>query len=242
VTVKIIPVPGRNIELTVSIAKGTPDCTPTPLTLAWFTDQSGAFTEQAEAVQLLPNDAEGPAGPVLAVAGLLGETCGSPITWSATWTPDAGGGAPGWWEDGARLVVWPRTETAPGHLTVQVEVDGHVYGPIVLAVTRYECSASACTPNLTGLSVNQTTVALLGGNFFSDAAIRVTGDWCPDCTAAWSFTGSEAWTRWTQDVISPDVLLLRVFSPEPPTGEVSVTVTCGDLTFGPLTSTLFIQS
>jgi hypothetical protein len=121
----------------VPLAPATPPCTPGPLTLAWFTDQSGTFSEVSEAAYLLP---DGAAGPVLAVAGIIGEACGAEVSWASEWTPEAdGGGAPGLFEDGERLVVWPQPGTAPGLLAVTATVGGQGYGPIALIVPRYVC-------------------------------------------------------------------------------------------------------
>lgn len=149
---------GRSIELTVQLgppateaAEPIPDCEPAITGLYWLSDSSGLFDQTVEAAYLL---AEGAAGPVLAVAGLVGEDCRLPVNWTTDWTPASGtGGAPGYFEDGARLVVYPLADTVPGVLEVTAEHDGKSYGPILLTVIRYACyaySTPATPPNELG--------------------------------------------------------------------------------------------
>jgi hypothetical protein len=113
------------------------ECEPDVTGLFWFSDSTGAFDQDVEAAYLL---AEGAAGPLLGLAKLVGETCDLPVTWTKTWMPESGtGGDPGYFEDGARLVVYPLADTAPGVLEVSAEHDGQSYGPILLTVLRYSC-------------------------------------------------------------------------------------------------------
>lgn len=114
------------------------ECEPDVTGLFWFSDSSsGQYDQEVEAAYLLT---EGAAGPVLAVAGLIGESCDLPVTWTKTWTPASGtGGAPGYFEDGGRLVVYPLADTVPGVLEVSAEHGGQSYGPILLTVLRYSC-------------------------------------------------------------------------------------------------------
>lgn len=137
-----VTVPGRDGGLNFQLRPLEPcaeadPCVPEITGLFWWSDATGAYDQAAEAAYLLP-EGEGPAGPVLAVAGLRGETCGAPVTWSTDWTPTAEGGvAPGFYEDGARLIVYPQADTAPGDLAVTATYGGSTYGPIVLGVVRY---------------------------------------------------------------------------------------------------------
>ena len=133
-TTKTITTPGRNVELTLALQPQPPITllnaqpgTETPLTpvcipdiegLFWFSDADGTFSAAAEVAYLLPVPDQA-AGPTLAVAGIVGETCGAPVTWRTGWTSESGtGGDPGVYEDGARLVVWRqgghRTRSAVG--------------------------------------------------------------------------------------------------------------------------------
>jgi hypothetical protein len=113
------------------------ECEPDVTGLFWFSDSTGAFDQDVEAAYLL---AEGAAGPLLGLAKLVGETCDLPVTWTKTWMPESGtGGDPGYFEDGARLVVYPLADTVPGVLEVSAEHDGQSYGPILLTVLRYSC-------------------------------------------------------------------------------------------------------
>lgn len=113
------------------------ECEPDVTGLFWFSDSTGAFDQDVEAAYLL---AEGAAGPLLGLAKLVGETCDLPVTWTKTWTPASGsGGDPGYFEDGARLVVYPLADTVPGVLEVSAEHGGQSYGPILLTVLRYSC-------------------------------------------------------------------------------------------------------
>lgn len=120
------------------------ECEPDVTGLFWFSDSTGAFDQDVEAAYLL---AEGAAGPLLGLAKLVGETCDLPVTWTKTWMPESGtGGDPGYFEDGARLVVYPLADSVPGVLEVTAEHDGQNYGPILLTVLRYSsyCYAEPC--------------------------------------------------------------------------------------------------
>lgn len=142
---RAVAVPGRDIALTVSLGGAAPGCVPEITGLYWFSDATGAFDTVAEAAYLLP---EGGAGPTMATAKLVGETCGGEVTWATSWTPLAGsGGAPGIWSDGPDLIVYPLEDTTPGILSVSAELDGVIYGPIVLVITRYECYYNAAPSN-----------------------------------------------------------------------------------------------
>lgn len=184
-TFPLKPAAGRSIGVTYKMvrlpAEAAP-CVPTALQLAWFADGAGTFSETAEAAYLLPGD-EGGAGPVLAVAGILGETCGAPVQWITAWSPEVSGGEPGVLEDGTRLVVWPKPGSGPGLLTVRAFIAGKSYGPIALTVLRYECAgyypyAAGCVMALDPLTwhtgeVNE--VASFDANYGFSAV--VSGGW-----------------------------------------------------------------
>lgn len=136
------PAAGRAMGVTYKMVKLPAEaapCVPTALQLVWFTDAAGTFSETSEAAYLLP-DPDLAAGPVLAVAGIIGETCDAPVQWITAWAPEGTGGEPGLFEDGTRLVVWPKTGSGPGLLTVWAHIAGRRYGPINLTVLRYECA------------------------------------------------------------------------------------------------------
>lgn len=123
-----------------------PGCEPAITGLFWFSDATGLYDQAVEAAYLL---AEGAAGPVLGVAGLVGEDCRLPVTWTKTWTPATGtGGDPGYFEDGGKLVVYPLADTVPGALEVTAEHGGQTYGPILLTVLRYSCYCYSAAPQL----------------------------------------------------------------------------------------------
>ncbi len=138
-------IPGQDTALTLRLTPQgvapapapVADCDPAITGLRWFSDATGLYDQTVEAAYLLT---EGAAGPVLGVAALVGEDCRLPVTWTTDWTPASGtGGAPGYFEDGGRLVVYPLADTAPGVLEVTAEHDGKSYGPILLTVLRYSC-------------------------------------------------------------------------------------------------------
>lgn len=147
-------IPGQDTALTLRLTRETatpdpvPDCEPAITGLFWFSEASGLYDQDVEASYLLT---EGAAGPVLGVAGLVGEDCRLPVTWTKTWTPASGtDGDPGYFEDGARLVVYPLATSNPGVLEVTAEHDGKTYGPILLTVVKYACYAYSTTTNAIG--------------------------------------------------------------------------------------------
>ena len=158
-TTETTVVPGKDAGLAITlqplaeacaeVVAPTP-CAPSITGLHWFSDASGLFDQDVEAAYLL---AEGAAGPVLGVAGLVGEDCRLPVTWTKTWTPASGtGGDPGTLEDGARLEVYPLSDTVPGVLEVSAEHDGKTYGPILLTVIKYACYYISCPPPASNIS------------------------------------------------------------------------------------------
>lgn len=218
VTTKTITTPGRDIKLTLalqpqppipplstppSVEPGDPPavCIADIDGLFWLTDADGTFSETAEVAYLLPSPDQA-AGPVLAVAGIIGETCGAVADWQTAWTPASGsGGDPGVVEDGNRLVIWPKADTEPGVLTVTGRIHGHRYGPISLTVLRYECtcygSGSGATTGTdtfafdplrwnTGL-VDEWRITGFGAPPSSYTA-TITGTWPPGTTFAWTTT------------------------------------------------------
>ncbi len=191
-TFPLKPAAGRAMGVTYKMVKLPPDaapCVPTGLQLAWFTDGAGTFSETAEAAYLLPVG-EGAAGPVLGIAGIIGETCGAKIFWAAAWTPESGsGGNPGVYEDGARLIIWPKPDTEPGILTVTARVDNKNYGPIALTVLRYACLPyyDFYVDPLTWIDGNTYITDYRDGPTFNPTAI-VTGTWPPGTSFAWTHT------------------------------------------------------
>ena len=217
-------VPGRNTGLRLVLRPVSPEpepepepapCEPAISGLFWFSDSTGAFDQDVEAAYLLP---EGAAGPTLAVAALRGETCGLPVTWTRDWTPAVeDGAAPGAFEDGARLVVYPLADTAPGVLEVSAEHAGQPYGPILLGVLRYSCycygsgarvlawfdfhtvfSASGlegiswtANPKTITPSTNagqvNATLSLNGGDELPPGTLRVRLSFTPDEPGDWQF-------------------------------------------------------
>lgn len=194
-----IAAPGRAIEITVPLGKfgaePIPDCESNVTGLFWFSDATGLFDQPVEAAYLLT---AGAAGPVLAVAGLVGESCDLPVVWTKTWTPASGtGGDPGTLEDGTRLIVYPLADTAPGALEVSAEHDGQTYGPIALIL---DVSGGGCTPNFNALYwapvESENTRTGVGaqdtpGLYVKSADFSVTGDpdsmvWCCDCVISWT--------------------------------------------------------
>lgn len=122
----------------VAVAPCEPDLTG----LFWFSDTTGQFSEDAEAAYLLAAEA---AGPVLAVARLLGERCGD-VEWQTTWTPDEGeGGDPGLTVEGANLVAYQLGTTVAGTLLVSATCDGQSFGPIALTLLAAPATGS-CAP------------------------------------------------------------------------------------------------
>lgn len=143
---KSIPVPGRTIGVTIPVSPAAPraECAPKPTGLFWFSDATGDFTETSEAAYLGSTE---PTGPVLAVARVLGETCGA-VTWAATWTPDSGtGGDPATVERGADLYVYPASDGGPGQLSVSATCAGRTFGPILLTLLPAAGGGGDCCPD-----------------------------------------------------------------------------------------------
>ena len=190
------PAATKTLGVTYKLAKLPLDpkpCVPDALRLVWFTDLSGSFSEVAEAAYLLPVG-EGAAGPVLGVAGIIGETCGAQIFWTTAWTPESGsGGNPGVHEDGARLIIWPKTDTEPGILTVTARIDNKNYGPIALTVLRYICNNYCyCGPTsyaLDPLVWNTGATDITDTNTWDNPGVTytstVTGTWPTGTTFSW---------------------------------------------------------
>lgn len=144
-----LTVPGQDAGLKLTLQPlveaqgGAGPCVPQPTGLAWFSDATAEFSELAEAAYLLPAE---PVGPVLAVARVLGETCGN-VAWSSEWTPQSGtGGAPETAGVGADLLVYPATGGGPGVLSVTAECGGQTLGPILLTLLPAPSGGSDCCP------------------------------------------------------------------------------------------------
>lgn len=144
-------IPGQNVGLKLTlqpVAEATP-CQPTPNGLLWFSDLSGDFTEIAEAAHLGATDA---ASPILAVAKVLGETCGD-VNWTVNWTPNSGvGGDPAIKTDGAELYVYQKTGSAPGELRVSAQCAGQTLGPIVLTLLQSAGGSCCADPQIDEMS------------------------------------------------------------------------------------------
>lgn len=187
------PSVGLTLRLT-PLAPAAEPCAPDITGLFWFSDASGAFDAQAEAAYLLP---EGGAGPILAAAKLVGETCDGEVTWTTSWTPQAPGGhGPVARHDGPDFVAYPADDTAPGILSVSAELDGVTHGPIILILMRYVCygygSGGASCSGLTGISwENGSKTASESGSSWSHTG-TITGTFPPGTTITWTFvwTGS----------------------------------------------------
>ncbi len=198
-TFPLKPAAPKALGVTYKLAKLPPEpqpCVPDALRLVWFTDLSGAFSESVEAAYLLPVG-EGAAGPVLGVAGIIGETCAAQIFWTTAWTPESGsGGNPGVHEDGARLIIWPKTDTEPGILTVTARVDNKNYGPIALTVLRYVCINycyyGQANYALDPLVWNTGATDIVDTNTWDNPGVTytstVTGTWPPGTSFTWYFS------------------------------------------------------
>ena len=148
-----LTVPGQDAGLKLTLQPlveaqgGAGPCVPQPTGLAWFSDAIAEFSELAEAAYLLPAE---PVGPVLAVARVLGETCGN-VAWSSEWTPQSGtGGAPETAGVGADLLVYPATGGGPGVLSVTAECGGQTLGPILLTLLPAPSGGSCCPAPVVG--------------------------------------------------------------------------------------------
>ncbi len=136
-------VPGQNAGLKLTMQPVvSAECKPAPTGLFWFSDETGDFKQIAEAAYLSAT-AEA-ASPVLAVAKVLGETCGS-VDWSMAWTPAEGtGGDPAIKADGSLLYVYQAVGSAPGELRVSAQCGGQTLGPIALTLLAATGSGSCC--------------------------------------------------------------------------------------------------
>lgn len=155
--VKPIRAAGRAIELTAALA-GAPPCIPDPTGLFWFSETTGDFTEAAEAAYFISPEPDpfDSAGPLIAVARVLGETCGG-VVWSWIWTPEplpdpppegaTLASAPAVLEDGASLLIYPAPGYGAGELSVTAECAGRTFGPILLTLLPLEAGGgSPCCP------------------------------------------------------------------------------------------------
>ncbi|MFO1421173.1 MAG: hypothetical protein U1F59_09645 [Candidatus Competibacteraceae bacterium] len=190
---RAVAVPGRDIALTVSLGGAAPGCVSEITGLYWFSDATAAFDTVAEAAYLLP---EGGAGPTLATAKLVGETCGGEVTWATSWTPLAGsGGAPGIWSDGPDLIVYPLEDTTPGILSVSATLAGIEWGPIALVLIRYECygygSGSNC-PTVSSIAWETGSKSVSNSGSGWSHTGTITGNFPAGTTFSWAFnwTGS----------------------------------------------------
>lgn len=195
--VRSIKVPGRSIELTAAIA-GAPPCVPDPTGLFWFSETTGDFTESAEAAYFVSPEADpfDPAGPLVAVARVMGETCGG-VVWSWIWTPEplpdpppegaTLASAPAVLEDGASLLIYPAPGYGAGELSVTAECAGRTFGPILLTLLPLEAGGgSPCCPEP---SAGQYQTAAIGDHaayLFPIAGINLnstmTAEWSVDYT------------------------------------------------------------
>jgi hypothetical protein len=145
-TTPVLTVPGQDAGLKLTLQPAVEParpCRPAPAGLAWFSDASADFTEISEAAYLLPNE---PIGPLLALARVLGETCGD-VNWSTEWTPAAGtGGAPEAVGVGADLLVYPTIGGGPGQLSVSADCGDQSLGPILLTLLAAPGGGADCCP------------------------------------------------------------------------------------------------
>lgn len=143
-TTNTVIVPGQNVGLKLTMQPVvSAECQPVPEGLFWFTDDANTsgFTAIAEAAYL---GAAESASPVLAVAKVLGETCGS-VDWAVNWTPTSGtGGDPAIKTDGESLYVYQKTGSAPGELRVSAQCAGQTLGPIALTLLQSLGGGSCC--------------------------------------------------------------------------------------------------
>ena len=154
--VKPIRAAGRAIELTAALA-GAPPCIPDPTGLFWFSETTGDFTEAAEAAYFISPEPDpfDSAGPLIAVARVLGETCGG-VVWSWIWTPEplpdpppegaTLASAPAVLEDGASLLIYPAPGYGAGDLSVTAECAGQSLGPILLTLLPAPGGGADCCP------------------------------------------------------------------------------------------------
>lgn len=270
VTTKTIATAGRDIKLTLALQPQPPTpplnaqpdadpaspvvCIPDIEGLFWLTDADGTFSATAEVAYLLPAPDQA-AGPVLAVAGLIGESCGALADWQTGWTPASGsGGNPGVFEDGNRLLVWPKTGTEPGLLTVTATVNQKKYGPISLTVLRYECACYGSGGSTgsdvfafdplrwnTGLA-DESRITGFGAPSSSYTA-TVTGSWPTGTAFDWTLT-PDGYIGGITYSATGEVLTLDYAGGVQPAGTFTATVTAtGPLgstqTLGPVTFTVY---
>jgi len=199
--VKSVPVPGRSIEFTAALA-GAPPCVPDPIGLFWFSEATGDFTESAEAAYVLVPEADpfDPAGPLVAQARMIGETCGA-VVWSWTWTPaplpdPPPEGAvlavmPGLLEDGANLLVYPVPGYGAGDLAVTAKCAGRTFGPILLTLLPKESGGGGapCCPEPSAGQYQSATIGDHAAYLFPISGINLSSA----MTAAWSvdYTGDD---------------------------------------------------
>lgn len=167
--VKPIRAAGRAIELTAALA-GAPPCIPDPTGLFWFSETTGDFTEAAEAAYFISPEPDpfDSAGPLIAVARVLGETCGG-VVWSWIWTPEplpdpppegaTLASAPAVLEDGASLLIYPAPGYGAGELAVSAECAGRAFGPILLVLLPLAVSSECCPEPVAG----ESSAVLFGG-------------------------------------------------------------------------------
>lgn len=197
-----VVIPGPSVGLKLTMQPTMQSCKPNPQVLFWFSDATGGFTEVSEAAYLGVAES---AGPVLAVAKLLGETCGQ-VEWATTWTPDAGtGGDPATVENGADLYVYPATGGGPGQLSVSAQCAGRTFGPILLTLLPAAGGGGDCCPDPQAGSIrtrrfsgNVLVLILLSGRVDDDVQITWSVDWSdgaePDDWLFFAPTGSRQGT------------------------------------------------
>lgn len=166
-TTNTVMVPGQNVGLKLTMQPVvSAECQPVPEGLFWFTDDANTsgFTAIAEAAYL---GAAESASPVLAVAKVLGETCGE-VDWTVNWTPASGtGGDPAIKTDGALLYVYQKTGSAPGELRVSARCAGQTLGPIALTLLTATGGGACCPDPQVG------TVRFAGWRFDEATLLRI---------------------------------------------------------------------
>lgn len=249
-TFPLKPAAPKALGVTYKLAKLPPEpqpCVPDALRLVWFTDLSGAFSESVEAAYLLPVG-EGAAGPVLGVAGIIGETCAAQIFWTTAWTPESGsGGNPGVHEDGARLIIWPKTDTEPGVLTVTARVDNKNYGPIALTVLRYQCAGYGyeyLVFSLDPLTWETGATAIEFTNTWDNPGVThtatVTGTWPTGTVFVWSGIDSPPYGFTASGVENVLTVSFNSFASGTLIASVTATTPTGETaTVGPVTLTVY---
>ncbi len=246
-TFPLKPAAGRSMGVTYKMtrlpAEAAP-CVPTALQLAWFTDGAGTFSETAEAAYLLP-DPDLAAGPVLAVAGILGETCDAPIQWITQWAPESTGGEPGLFQDGNRLVVWPKLGSGPGLLTVRAFIAGKSYGPIVLTILRYECAGYGYGAfSLNPLTWETGSTVIEFTNTWDNPGVTytstVTGTWPTGTSFVWTINDPYLYGFTIGSVVNVLTASFNTYASGTLIASVTATTPTGEtLTVGPITLTVY---